>query len=96
MELVLTLCVTLQALVMYQLYDRGLVKSLDDPLSDYCTGFSMINPFDSKNITLRQIAAQVIVDTTLFLVLSFYNMQSSSMSFELHFVGSPIGASSKL
>ena len=44
---------------MYQLYDRGLVKSLDDPLSDYCPRFSMLNPFNSRNITLRQIASQV-------------------------------------
>jgi CubicO group peptidase (beta-lactamase class C family) len=47
------------ALVMYQLYDRGLVKSLDDPLSDYCPRFSMLNPFNSRNITLRQIASQM-------------------------------------
>ena len=44
---------------MYQLYDRGLVKSLDDLLSDYCPRFSMLNPFNSRNITLRQIASQV-------------------------------------
>ena len=50
----------LQALVMYQLYDRGLVKSLDDPLSDYCPRFSMFNPFNSRNITLCQIASQVL------------------------------------
>ena len=45
---------------MYQMYDRGLVRSLDDPLSTYCPRFSMLNPFDSRNITLRQIAAQVM------------------------------------
>ena len=49
----------LQALVMYQMYDRGQIKSLDDPLSKYCPTFSMINTYNSRNITLRQIAAQV-------------------------------------
>jgi CubicO group peptidase (beta-lactamase class C family) len=47
------------ALVMYQMYDRGQVKSLDDPLSTYCPGFSMINTYNSRNITLRQIASQM-------------------------------------
>ena len=47
---------------MYQMYDRGQVKSLDDPLSTYCPGFSMINTYNSRNITLRQIASQVHVD----------------------------------
>ena len=48
-----------KALVMYQMYERGYVKSLDDPLSLYCPEFSMINAFSSRNITLRQIATQV-------------------------------------
>ena len=39
---------------MYQLYDRGHIKSLDDPLTDYCPKFSMKNPYDLENVvTLR-------------------------------------------
>ena len=39
---------------MYQLYDRGHIKSLDDPLSHYCSKFSMKNPYDLENVvTLR-------------------------------------------
>jgi len=49
-----------QVLVLYQMYEHGMVKSLDDPLSNYCPGFSIRNPYGSSNITLRQMAAQVL------------------------------------
>ena len=39
---------------MYQLLDRGHIKSLDDPLTDYCHKFSIKNPYDLENVvTLR-------------------------------------------
>ena len=41
---------------MFQMFDRGQIPSLDDPLSTYCIGFSMMTEY---NITLRQMAAQV-------------------------------------
>ena len=41
---------------MFQMFGRGQIASLDDPLSTYCTGFSMMTEY---NITLRQLAAQV-------------------------------------
>jgi len=40
--------------MLFQLFDRGEVRSLDDPITDYCPSFSMRNPFDEDNvITLR-------------------------------------------
>ena len=41
---------------MFQMFGRGQITSLDDPLAKYCTGFSMMTEY---NITLRQMAAQV-------------------------------------
>ncbi|XP_065903520.1 putative beta-lactamase-like 1 [Dysidea avara] len=47
-------------LMLFQLFDRGEVKALDDPITDYCPSFSMHNPFDDDNvITLRQMASQL-------------------------------------
>ena len=44
----------MQVLMLFQLFDRGEVKALDDPITDYCPSFSMHNPFDDDNvITLR-------------------------------------------
>ena len=41
---------------MFQMFSRGQIDSLDDPLTKYCMGFSMATEY---NITLRQMAAQV-------------------------------------
>ncbi len=41
---------------MFQMFGRGQIDSLDDPLAKYCAGFSMMTEY---NITLRQMAAQV-------------------------------------
>jgi len=53
--------------MLYQMYERGMVKSLDDPLSNYCPGFSIRNPYDSSKITLRQMAAQVCLNSSSLL-----------------------------
>jgi len=40
--------------MLYQLYDLGKVKSLDDPFIDYCPQFSLLNPFTlDDTVTLR-------------------------------------------
>ena len=41
---------------MFQMFGRGQIASVDNPLAKYCTGFSMMTEY---NITLRQMAAQV-------------------------------------
>ena len=49
-----------QTLALYQMYERGDVRSLDDAFIMYCPDFSIRNMYNSANITLRQMAAQVI------------------------------------
>ena len=46
-------------LLIYKLYDSGLIDSVDDPLSKYAPNFDIKNPFTNENITLRQIAGQM-------------------------------------
>ena len=46
-------------LLLYKLYESGMIGSIDDPLSKYIPEFSMKNPFTSDNITLREIANQM-------------------------------------
>ena len=46
----------MQVIAMFQMFGRGQIASLDDPLAKYCTEFSMMTQY---NITLRQMAAQV-------------------------------------
>ena len=45
-----------QTLVLYQLFDKGMVKSLDDDITNYCPDFKMQTQY---NTTLRQLASQV-------------------------------------
>ncbi|XP_065903484.1 putative beta-lactamase-like 1 isoform X2 [Dysidea avara] len=45
-------------LTVFQLLERGHIKSLDDPLSDYCPSFSMKSTFDTV-VTLRQVMADM-------------------------------------
>ena len=45
--------------MVYQLYERGLVRSLDDPLNMFCPDFHIDNPFTGDDITLRQIMSYV-------------------------------------
>lgn len=45
-----------QVITLFQLLEQGKVKSLDDPLTDYCPAFSIMNPFNFKDkdvVTLR-------------------------------------------
>lgn len=46
-------------LLLYKLYEDGVIRSIDDPLSDYIPEFSIRNPFTRDNITLREIASQM-------------------------------------
>ncbi|KAL9960126.1 hypothetical protein ACROYT_G033535, partial [Oculina patagonica] len=46
-------------LLVYKLYEDGMIGSIDDPLSKYVPEFSIRNPFSRDNITLRQIASQM-------------------------------------
>ena len=45
--------------MVYQMYDRGLVRSLDDPLNKFCLNFHINNPFTPDDITLRQVMSSV-------------------------------------
>lgn len=46
-------------LLVYKLYEGGVIGSIDDPLSKYIPEFTIRNPFTSDNITLREIASQM-------------------------------------
>ena len=46
-------------LLIYKLYEDGVIGSIDDPLSKYVPEFSIQNPFTRDNITLREIASQM-------------------------------------
>lgn len=48
-------------LMLYQLYERGIVRSLDDPISDYEPSFNDINSYSNykRQFTLRQLASQL-------------------------------------
>lgn len=45
-------------LMVYILYEKGIIQSIDDPLSKYAPDFVINNPFTGENITLRQIMKQ--------------------------------------
>ena len=46
-------------LLIFKLFDSGVIDSVDDPLSKYAPDFDVKNPFTNENITLRQIASQM-------------------------------------
>ena len=46
-------------LLIYKLFESGVIDSVDDPLSKYAPEFDVKNPFTDENITLRQIASQM-------------------------------------
>ncbi|KAJ7326083.1 Putative beta-lactamase-like 1 [Desmophyllum pertusum] len=46
-------------LLIYKLYESGVIDSVDDPLSKYAPDVKVKNPFTNENITLRQIAGQM-------------------------------------
>ena len=47
--------------MVYQLHDRGLLHSIDEPLNTFCPHFHINNPFTTDNITVRQIISSVSV-----------------------------------
>ena len=50
----------LQVMMLYKLYDRGFVSSLDDPVTSYAPDFFVNNPFNA-NITLRYVKMIIIM-----------------------------------
>lgn len=42
-----------QDIMVYQLWEQGLITSLDDDFKKYAPGFDIGNPFGSGSITLR-------------------------------------------
>ena len=46
-------------ILIYKLFESGVIDSVDDPLSKYATDFDAKNPFTDENVTLRQIASQM-------------------------------------
>jgi len=46
-------------LLIFKLFDSGVIDSVDDPLSKYAPDFDVKNPFTIENITLRQIGSQM-------------------------------------
>lgn len=46
-------------LLIYKLYENGVIQSIDDPFSRYIPEFNIRNPFTNENITLREIASQM-------------------------------------
>ncbi|XP_065902491.1 putative beta-lactamase-like 1 [Dysidea avara] len=47
-------------ITLFQLLEKGHVKSLDEPISNYCLSFSIKNPYKIDNVvTLRQMASQL-------------------------------------
>ncbi len=46
-------------IMLYQLYEKGIIHSLDDPISKYVPQFNIKNPFTRHSITWKQIASQL-------------------------------------
>lgn len=46
-------------LLIYKLFESGVIDSVDDPLSKYAPNFDVKNSFTDDKITLRQIASQM-------------------------------------
>ncbi|KXJ20212.1 putative beta-lactamase-like 1 [Exaiptasia diaphana] len=46
-------------LMVYMLYEQGIISSIDDPLNKYVPDFVINNPFTNESITLRQIMNQL-------------------------------------
>ena len=48
------LMLLLQVITLYHLFEQGKVKSLDEPLTNYCPEFSMKTPYQLDDVvTLR-------------------------------------------
>ena len=48
-------------LLLFKLYEEGVISSVDDPLNKYVPDFAIKNPFSKDNVTLRQLANQVFI-----------------------------------
>jgi len=48
-------------LLLFKLYEEGVISSVDDPLNKYVPDFAIKNPFSKNNVTLRQLANQVFI-----------------------------------
>ena len=48
-------------LLLFKLYEEGVISSVDDPLHKYVPDFAIKNPFSKDNVTLRQLANQVSI-----------------------------------
>jgi len=46
-------------LLLFKLYEEGVISSVDDPLHKYVPDFAIKNPFSKDNVTLRQLANQL-------------------------------------
>ena len=48
-------------LLLFKLYEQGVIASVDDQLNKYVPDFAIKNPFSKDNVTFRQLANQVFV-----------------------------------
>ena len=48
-------------LLLFKLYEQGVIGSVDGPLNKYVPDFAIKNPFSKDNVTLRQLANQVFI-----------------------------------
>lgn len=48
-------------LLLFKLYEQGVISSVDDPLNKYIPEFTIKNPFSKDNVALRQLANQVFI-----------------------------------
>ena len=48
-------------LLLFKLYEQGVISSVDDPLNKYVLEFTIKNPFSKDNVTLRELANQVFI-----------------------------------
>ena len=52
--------ISLQVIVLFQLLEKGHVKSLDEPISNYCLSFSIKNPYNIDSVvTLRLVKLHI-------------------------------------
>ena len=62
-----------QVLTLFQMLAQGQIASLDDRLTNYCPGFSMMTEY---NITLKQLAAQVSqLNICSLIIINFHSCQ---------------------
>ena len=67
---------------MYQLYDRGHIKSLDDPLTDYCSQFSIKNPYDLENVVTLRFSVSINTHIPIHMYV-LYSKANKNIQFHL-------------